>query len=42
MREVNKMKPDWTSRIISIIAIVIGIAGLTINTLLLVMRWRLG
>ena len=25
------MKPDWTSRIISIVAIVIGIASIVIN-----------
>ena len=36
--EVNAVKPDWTSRIISIIAIVIGLTGLAINVVKLLNR----
>lgn len=36
--EVNVVKPDWTSRILSIIAIAIGIAGLAISAVKLLNR----
>ena len=37
-KEVSTVETDWTSRIISIIAIVIGLTGLAINVVKLLNR----